>query len=124
MKNKVRNIVVHSTQTLTHELINDLPFHYIIHRSGRIVKAKQYEPDDVLVQIAYEGGINDERKIIDNRTPEQNEILFNSLFLLSEKFPKAKIVGADEVFGSLCYPGFNVKEWLKTYVPKSLNPAA
>lgn len=124
MKNNIRYIVVHSTQTLATGLTNNLPFHYIIHRNGKVKKGKQFEPNDVIVQVAYIGGINAEGKLVDNRTKEQNETLFNTLLLFTEKFPKAKIIGADEQFGSLCYPGFNVKGWLKSYIPTSINPAA
>jgi hypothetical protein len=123
MRNEIQNIVVHSTQTLPYELTNDLPFNYVIHRNGRIVKSKQLKQDDLVVKVAFVGGIDTERKISDSRTEEQNETLFNTLFLLSEKYPLAKIAGADELFGESYYPGFNVKEWLKSYIPKSLNQA-
>lgn len=124
MRNKVQNIVVHSTQTLPTELHHAFPFHYIIHRNGKIIKGKQFEPDDVLIQIAYVGGINTEGELIDNRTTEQTVTLFNTLILLNEKFKKAKIIGADEQFGKMCYPGFDVKDWLKSYTPKSILTAA
>jgi hypothetical protein len=124
MKNKVQNIVVHSTQTLPTELHHAFPFHYIIHRNGKISKGKPFEPDDVLIQIAYVGGINTEGELIDNRTTEQTVTLFNRLILLTEKFKKAKIIAADEQFGKMCYPGFDVKVWLKSYTPKSILTAA
>lgn len=124
MKNKVQNIVVHSTQTLPTKLHHAFPFHYIIHRNGKISKGKQYEPDDVLIQIAYVGGISEDGKLIDNRTTEQTVTLFNTLVLLTEKFKEAKIVGADEQFGKICYPGFHVKHWLKSYTPKTILTAA
>lgn len=120
MRNKIQNIVVHSTQTLPYELTSDLPYNYVIHRNGKIVKSKQLKPNDQSVKVAYVGGIDTERKISDNRTSEQNETLFNTLFFLSEKYSNAKIVGAEEQFGESSYPGFNVKEWLKSYIPKSL----
>ena len=124
MKNKVQNIVVHSTKTLPTELHHAFPFHYIIHRNGKISKGKPFEPDDVLIQIAYVGGINTEGELIDNRTTEQTVTLFNRLILLTEKFKKAKIIAADEQFGKMCYPGFDVKDWLKSYTPKSILTAA
>jgi hypothetical protein len=120
MRNKIQNIVVHSTQTLPYELTSDLPFHYVIHRNGKIVKSKLLKPHDQSVKVAYVGGVDIERKISDNRTSEQNETLFNTLFFLSEKYPNAKIFGAEEQFGGSSYPGFNVKEWLKSYIPKLL----
>jgi N-acetylmuramoyl-L-alanine amidase len=124
MKTNVRYIVVHSTQTLPNELHQTVPFHFIIYRNGKIVREKKLGKADACVQIAYLGGIDKDRKAADTKTDQQCETLFKALVMLSEKYPEAKIVGADEIFGNVNDPGFNVKEWLKNFVPKSINPAA
>jgi hypothetical protein len=121
MKNSVSYIVVHSTQTLPSELHHSLPFNFIIHRNGRVVKEKKLSKGDKFLQIAYLGGIDKERNLLDTKTEQQSEALFNTLVMLSEKYPSAKIVGADEIFGKSNHPGFDVKEWLKNFVPRSID---
>lgn len=124
MKNNIRYIVVHSTKTLPEELYISIPYHYIIHRGGKIEKSKKLIASDTCVQIAYLGGVDKDKKPKDTRTDPQNDSLFNTLIMLSEKYPEARIVGADEVFGETNHPGFDVKQWLKSYTPKIIKDAA
>jgi len=123
MKQNIRYIVVHSTHTLPTELYQSLSYHYIIHRNGKVVTGKELTASDGCILVAYVGGIDKGRKVCDTKTSEQSESLFNKLITLSEKYPEAKIVSADEVFGKENFPGFNVKEWIKNFIPFSLNRA-
>lgn len=123
-KNNVRYIVVHSTQTLPHELYHAVVYHYMIHRNGKVVQGKKLLSTDGCVQIAYLGGIDKDRNVLDTKTEKQNEALYNTLVKISEKHPHAKIVSADDVFGKQNNPGFDVKAWLKSYIPKSIQQAA
>ena len=123
-KFNIRYIVVHSTKTLPEELYISIPYHYIIHCNGNIEKSKKLSVTDACIQIAYLGGVNNEKEIQDTRTDVQSEALFNQIICLTERFPDAKIVGANEVFGEMNYPGFNVKDWLKNYTPQILAEAA
>jgi hypothetical protein len=116
--------VVHSTQTLSTELHYAFPFHYLIHRSGTIVTDKKITQKDRAIHLAYVGGIDKERKVSDTRTDQQNESLFKLLFILSEKYPNARIFSADEILGKSNNPGFKVRAWLKAYLPKSILTAA
>jgi hypothetical protein len=118
MKNNIRYIVVHSSQTLPDELYISLPYHYIIHRNGKLVKQKELRAPDSCVQIAYLGGIDKQRNVCDTKTAKQSEVLFNTLVLLTEKHPEARIVGANEIFGNSNDPGFDVKQWLSNYMPQ------
>ncbi len=124
MKKLIHYIVVHSTQTLPTELHYAFPFHYIIYRNGILLYNKRITKEDRSIHIAYIGGINKKRAVCDTRTEQQNETMFRLLFLLTEKYPKAKVTTADEIFGKTNDPGFEAREWLQTYIPKSINPAA
>jgi len=123
-KFNIRYIVVHSSKTLPEELYILIPYHYIIHRNGKIEKGKKLSVTDACIQIVYLGGVNKEMQVTDTRTNTQTDSLFNQLIVLSERFPEARIVGADEVFGETNNPGFDVKDWLKNYTPKILAEAA
>lgn len=124
MKSKVQYIVVHSTQTLPSELHYAFPFHYLVNRSGKITKNNKVTKTEKAVHVAYVGGIDKERNVCDTRTEQQNEVLFKLLVLLSEKYPKARIFGADEILGPSNKPGFKVRDWLKTYIPQFILSAA
>ena len=124
MKQNIRYIAVHSTKTLGSELYQSVIYNYIIHRNGNVAKEKKLIASDGCIQIAYVGGIDKQRNICDTKTYEQSESLFNTLVMLSEKYPEARIVSADEIFGKENSPGFNIKEWLKNFTPISINRAA
>lgn len=124
MKNKVQYIVVHSTQTLPFELHYAFPFNYIIHRSGRVITSKKITKNETSIHIAYIGGIDKDRNICDTRTEEQNEMLLSTLSILTDRYPNARIFNADEILGKSNNPGFRVRDWLKTYIPKSIFTAA
>lgn len=123
MKHNLKYIVVHSTRTMPGEPHTEGAFHYIIDRSGKTLKEKKLLEKDACLQVAYVGGLNNEGKLADTRNPVQTDKLFNQLVSLSEKYPQAKIIGAGELFSKEEYPGFDVKTWLKNYVPDILDAA-
>ena len=113
-------------------------YHYIIKRNGEIVCINNEENisngvagnNKHSIHIAYIGGISKEGAPQDNRTSAQSHALFNKLVALSEKYPGAEILGhrdfspdknnngVIEQFEWIKYcPCFNVREWLKNYVP-------
>lgn len=123
-KHNVRYIVIHSTQTLPHELHHSLVYHYTVHRNGKVAEGKKLLSTDGCIQIAYLGGIDKDRNVVDTKTEKQSDALYTTLVKLSEKHPAAKVVSAEEVFGKQNNPGFDVKSWLKNYVPAPLKSAA
>ena len=123
MKHNLKYIVVHSTRTMPGEPHTEGAFHYIIDRSGKAIKEKKLLEKDACLQVAYVGGLNAEEKLTDTRNAVQTERLFNQLVSLSEKHPQAKIIGAGELFSKDQHPGFDVKKWLKEYVPDVLKAA-
>ena len=111
-------------------------YHYIIHRDGEIVQINDEENisngvkgfNKNAIHISYIGGLDKDRKPIDNRTDEQKQALFSKLVTLSEKYPDAEILGHRdfspdkdgdgiiEYYEWIKYcPAFDVKEWLKNY---------
>ncbi|MBI4929888.1 MAG: N-acetylmuramoyl-L-alanine amidase [Bacteroidetes bacterium] len=139
----IKFIVVHCTATppsATLEAIKkfwkeergwgDTPgYHYIIKRSGEIVKLLAeaqksygaYGHNAECIHIAYIGGVDKDNNPIDNRTDAQKESMFQKLFQLSQKYPQAKILGhRDFPEVKKACPSFDVREWLKNYVPDVL----
>ena len=121
-KHNVKYIVVHSTATDMRQSIDvfKLPYHFIITLSGRLLNLSQVNAKDGCVDIAYVGGIDKKGNVQDTRTTTQCDCMFNTIVLLSEQFPDARIIGADELYGAKEQPGFNVKSWLQEYVPVML----
>ena len=76
------------------------------------------------IHVAYVGGIDENRKVCDTRTQDQNEMLLSVLTLLISKYPKARIFSAHEILGASNDPGFKVRDWLKSYIPKCILTAA
>ena len=101
--------------------LDKLPYHFLVTRSGRLLSLKPVCPTDFIVEVAWLGGLDRHGRHVDNRTEQQNETLFTTLVLLSEQFGTAKIVGADELYVyGYANPGFDVKEWLHSYIPAFL----
>ena len=136
---KIKYIVVHSTATtppMTREGIRELwkgddgkrtpQFHYVILRDGEILQlqgekktvAGDTGTENTCIHIAYAGGINEIGLTCDNSTAKQRDSLFDKIVALFEKYPDAKIIGADELQpNAITAPGFNIKEWLSNYLP-------
>ena len=123
----VKHIVLHCTGTRANMLLRELdrlPYHFLITRSGRLISIKPIAPEDSTVEVAWLGGIDRFGKHVDNRTEEQKETLFNTLIVLTEKFTEAQIIAADDLYlYGFPNPGFDIKQWLGSYVPAFLEAA-
>ena len=126
MKRHIRYIVVHSTATFDPKVSQFYGlYHYVVERTGEIKRihadpaiVKNVERvDNEAIHIAYAGGRNKSGTLGDTKTPNQEEALFNKIVALSIKYPSAAIVGHDELESSSITPGFNVKEWIRSYEP-------
>lgn len=124
-KFNVRYIVVHMTGTRTTLTeIDKLPYHYLITKAGKLINLRPLQPHEGTIEVALAGGINAKGIHKDTRTDQQKLTLFNTIVLLSESFPEASIVGADELYiYGFANPGFNVREWLLEYLPTYLQAA-
>lgn len=119
----ITHIVVHCTGTDPVQVINlrHLPYHFVVTSQGQLVNIRPVRRDNTKVTIAWLGGMDDAGHHTDNRTEPQKETLFNTLVLLSERFPEARIIGADQ--SATCpfpNPGFDLKKWLAEYIPAFL----
>ncbi|MBI3502298.1 MAG: N-acetylmuramoyl-L-alanine amidase [Bacteroidetes bacterium] len=136
----INYIVVHCTATqptATLEAIKkfwkeqrgwgDTPgYHYIIQRDGEIVQLLDeskisygaYGHNQECIHISYIGGIDKDGKPFDNRTSAQKNSMFDKIVELTEKYPKAKVLGHRDFpnVAKAC-PSFDVREWLKNYEP-------
>jgi N-acetylmuramoyl-L-alanine amidase len=127
MKRHIKYIIVHSTATFDPKVSQFYgDFHYVVERTGEI---KRIHPEQTIVKnveafdneaihIAYAGGRNKAGNLGDTRTPVQEEALYNKLIALTVKYPSARIVGHNEFEAASGCPGFNVKDWLKSYEPE------
>lgn len=139
MKRDIKFIVVHCTATTPDAKVQDIQrywketlkwenpgYHYLIKRDGQIVQLQ----DEALIangvkgnnhnsiHVSYIGGVDKDGKPKDNRTPQQLEAMFEKLVELSEKYPKAKIVGHRDFPGvKKACPSFDVRSWLASYEP-------
>lgn len=121
----ITHIVVHCTATNPDMLVRDmeqLPYHFIITPSGKLTNLRPVSRRDSKVHIAWLGGLDKNGRHVDNRTDEQQETLFNSLIVLSERFDQAGITGAGELYPyGFANPGFDLKAWLQEYIPVFLD---
>ena len=124
---EIKHIVLHATATRVNMMLKELdrlPYHFFITRSGRLISIKPIQPQDTTVEIAWLGGLDRVGKHVDNRTEEQKETMSNTLVVLSEQFTEANIIGADELYlYAFANPGFDIKEWLGSYIPAFLETA-
>ncbi|MBL7890757.1 MAG: N-acetylmuramoyl-L-alanine amidase [Bacteroidia bacterium] len=142
----IKYIVVHCTATPTTTTLEsikrywkeqrgwgDTPgYHYFIKRDGTIVQLFDekknsygvYKHNSECISIAYVGGIDKDGKPVDNRSDAQKHAMFNIIVRLTEKYPKAEVLGHRDFPGvKKACPCFDVKEWLKNYEP-DFNSAA
>ena len=106
------------------ENYDNLPYHFVITRNGRLKLGKELTSDNQTIEVALVGGLNKSGKHCDTRTTEQSEALFTVLSILTEVLPDAQIVGADQIYVyNHVNPGFDVKEWLNEYIPEFLQHA-
>lgn len=142
----IKYIVVHCTATPTTTTLEsikrywkeqrgwgDTPgYHYFIKRDGTIVQLLDekknsygvYKHNSECISIAYVGGIDKDGKPADNRSDAQKHAMFDIIVRLTEKYPKAEVLGHRDFPGvKKACPCFDVKEWLKNYEP-DFNSAA
>lgn len=142
----IKYIVVHCTATPTTTTLEsikrywkeqrgwgDTPgYHYFIKRDGTIVQLLDekknsygvYKHNSECISIAYVGGIDKDGKPVDNRSDAQKHAMFDIIVRLTEKYPKAEVLGhRDFPEVKKACPCFDVKEWLKNYEP-DFNSAA
>lgn len=142
----IKYIVVHCTATPTTTTLEsiksywkeqrgwgDTPgYHYFIKRDGTIVQLLDekknsygvYKHNSECISIAYVGGIDKDGKPVDNRSDAQKHAMFDIIVRLTEKYPKAEVLGHRDFPGvKKACPCFDVKEWLKSYEP-DFNSAA
>ena len=136
----IKYIVVHCTATPTTTTLEsikrywkekrgwgDTPgYHYFIKRDGTIVQLLDekknsygvYKHNSECISIAYVGGIDKDGKPVDNRSDAQKHAMFDIIVRLTEKYPKAEVLGHRDFSGvKKACPCFDVKEWLKNYEP-------
>ena len=96
-------------------------YHFVIRRNGKVETGRAVEEigahaegyNSVSVGVCLVGGVNDKKIPEANFTPAQWDALTDLLKKLKEKYPKAKIIGHNEVAKKAC-PSFNVQKWLTT----------
>lgn len=124
---ELKHIVIHNTGTqqgISTDELHDMPYHFLILKNGKIIPLNNFMVKTDRVEIAYLGGKDSNGRNCAKRTKEQNEALFALLIKLTELFPKAHIVGADQLYVySHANPGFDIKSWLHSYIPEFLQAA-
>lgn len=124
LKFAIRHIVVHQTGTKPGVVLRELdklPYHYVITKAGKLVNVRPMKRTDRTIEVALSGGMDRYGNHMDGRTEAQKETLFNTLVMLTESFPDAQIVGADELYVyGFPNPSFNIKVWLGNYIPAFL----
>ena len=148
MKNPrdIKYIVVHCTATPTTTTLESIKrywkeqrgwgetpgYHYIIKRDGVIIQLLDekknsngvYAHNSNCINIAYVGGVDKDNKPVDNRSDAQKHAMFDIIVRLTERYPKAEVLGHKDFPGvQKACPCFDVKEWLKNYEP-DFNSAA
>lgn len=115
---KIKRIVVHCTATQQtidiQSIINywkstlkweSMGYHYIIEANGNVVQLADLERitngasgyNQNSIHIAYIGGIDSNKKPIDNRTTEQKYALRILIMQLTAKFPNVDILGHNQL---------------------------
>ena len=137
----IKHIVIHCTATAVNTTIESLKkywreekkwgntpgYHYLILRGGTVIQLLDeklnsngvHAHNAESINVAYLGGIDKEGKALDNRTNLQKEAMFDLIVRLTEKYPGADVLGHKDIPGGIkkSCPCFDVKEWLKNYVP-------
>lgn len=138
-RQEVEFIVVHCTGTPINTRVKSIQdywkyeknwdnpgYNYLVDRYGTVHKLLDESKiangvighNEKCIHLGYIGGIDAQGRTIDNRTEAQKEAMFYKLVELSEKYPKAKIVGHNEFEGvkKLC-PCIDLHKWLREYIP-------
>lgn len=114
---KIERIFVHCTAGSQKQTIEDLKaefrrkgwrnpgYHLVIMPSGRVERLLSDEQisngvqgyNSTAINVAYVGGIDENGKGVDNRTPEQKKSLISVLSELKKKYPDAEILGHRDI---------------------------
>ncbi len=137
----IKYIVIHCTATPQSTTIESIKkywkevrgwgdtagYHFIIKPNGEVIKLTEISKNSngvakhnsECINIAYIGGIDKKGKPIDNRTSAQKQAMFDKILELSARFKTVEILGHRD-FANVhkACPCFDVKEWLKNYVPE------
>lgn len=99
----------------------DIGYHYVIKLDGTIEKGRPVSQigahvkgfNSYSIGICYVGGLNQDGKPKDTRTPEQKRAMSNLLVALKNIFTGAEILGHRDFkdVAKAC-PSFDVKQWL------------
>jgi N-acetylmuramoyl-L-alanine amidase len=137
----INYIVIHCTATPVNTTVEsikrywkevrgwgDVPgYHYLILRDGSIIQLLDerqnsygvYHHNSECVSIAYLGGIDKDGQPIDNRSEAQCHAMFNKIVALTERYPKAEVLGhRDFPEVKKACPCFDVRNWLMNYEPE------
>lgn len=104
-------------------------YHFLIKKNGDIVQLLDEKKisygsaghNAECIHIAYIGGIDKNGKPLDNRTQAQEDAMYDKLMELMKKYPEAKPIGhRDFPNVKKACPSFDVKTWMKEYLPKEL----
>ena len=102
----------YSVEQLTHDHrkrgFRTVGYHFYIRKDGTVTQHRKLlevgahaRPfNRCSIGICYEGGLDEQGKPCDTRTPAQTERLIELLYKLHKLFPKAKIVGHRDLPGS------------------------
>ncbi len=139
----IKYIVIHCTATPSNTTIESIKrywknvrgwgdtvgYHYIIKRNGEIIKLLDesnnsngvYAHNSECINIAYIGGIDKDGKPTDNRTPQQKQVMFDKIVQLTDKYKGVQAIGHRDFpnVHKAC-PCFDVKDWLKHFIPIEL----
>jgi N-acetylmuramoyl-L-alanine amidase len=140
IKRNILHIVIHCTATQQNTSIEsikrywkeqrgwgDTPgYHYIIHPDGEVEQLLDenrnsngvYQHNSTCINVAYIGGIDKAGKPKDTRSRSQEHAMFDLIVELTEKYPKAQVLGHRDFPGvAKACPSFDVKTWLANYTP-------
>lgn len=136
----IKYIAIHCTDTLPSATVEAIlkywkekrgwknpGYHYIIKANGDVVKLLDENKvsngvlgfNENCINVCYIGGKTKEGKGGDTRTRAQENVMFDKIVELLERYPNAEVKGHGEFpnqGGKTC-PNFNVKQWLKNYTP-------
>ena len=97
---------------------SDIGYHFYITRNGEIHRGRPLEKIGAHCQnhnrhsigICYEGGLDENGKAADTRTPRQKEALHHLVKELLQRYPEAKVVGHRDLSPDTNYNGI-VDPW-------------
>ena len=99
---------------------NKIGYHYVIDLDGTVEVGRPEDEVGAHVQghnsrsigICYIGGLDNDLKPLDTRTPEQKAALKKLVMDLLSRYPNAKVVG-HYYFSKKACPCFDVEDWMK-----------